>query len=221
MIKAVIFDLDGVLVHTDRFHFMAWKRLADELNIPFDEVFNQRLRGLSRMDSLDEILKISNKLYSVTEKNLLAERKNSTYKSLIANMTPSDVTQEVLNTLEVLRQRRLYLAVGSSSKNAYFILEKTGLYPCFDAVADGTMIAHAKPDPEVFLKAAGLLGVAPGEAVVVEDARAGIMAAKTGGFMAIAVGEARSCKLADAALDRFLDLPELLTCFKHFKIKKT
>ena len=213
MIKAVIFDLDGVLVHTDQFHYIAWKYLADDLNIPFDETINQRLRGLSRMDSLNEILKISNKLYAASEKDLLVERKNSTYKSLIANMTSSDVTAEVLNTLEVLRRRGLHLAVGSSSKNARFILERTQLCPCFEAVVDGTMIAHAKPDPEVFLKAAAFLGVAPGEAVVVEDAHAGVMAAKAGGFIAIAFGEARSYELADATLDRFSDLPNLLTGF--------
>lgn len=213
MIKAVIFDLDGVLVHTDRFHYMAWQRLADELNIPFDEALNRRLRGLSRMDSLSEILKNSSRSYSDEEKDLLAEQKNSTYKSLIARMTPSDVAREVLRTLEGLKKQGLRLGVGSSSKNARFILERTGLCRYFDAVSDGNMIAQAKPDPEVFLKAAALLGVAPDEAAVVEDAHAGITAAKAGGFFAIAVNDAVSCGQADAVLNRFSDLPACLARF--------
>lgn len=194
MIKAVIFDLDGVLVHTERFHYRAWKQPADELAIPFDETYNQRLRGISRMDSLEYILKNSNQLYSPQQKIQLAEKKNDTYKALIAHMTTADVEQEVLRTLETLKKKGLRLGVGSS-KNTRFILEKTSLSPYFDAVVDGTMIEKAKPDPEVFIKAAVLLGVAPNDAVVVEDAPAGIAAAKAGGFIAFAVGDAVSSAL--------------------------
>lgn len=213
MIKAVIFDLDGVLVHTDQFHYRAWKELADELAIPFDEVSNQRLRGISRMDSLEYILKNSNQSYSAKQKIHLAERKNDTYKALIAHMTTEDVAPEVLQTLEALKQKGLRLGVGSSSKNARFILERTGLSSYFDAIVDGTMIVKAKPDPEVFLKTAALLGIAPNNAVVVEDAKAGIEAAKAGGFIALAVGDAVSSVLADAVLYHFSDLPICLAQF--------
>ncbi len=213
MIKAVIFDLDGVLVHTDRFHYLAWKALAGELSVPFDEEFNRRLRGLSRMDSLGEILKSANRPYSSEEKNRLAAQKNDAYKALIACMTPADVAPAVLRTLKTLRRQGLRLGVGSSSQNARFILERTGLGACFDAVADGTMITRAKPDPEVFLKAAALLGVSPGETAVVEDAQAGITAAKAGGFIAVAVGDAIACGLADASLAHFADLPACLARF--------
>lgn len=210
MIKAVIFDLDGVLVHTDQFHYQAWKVLADALDIPFDAIFNQRLRGLSRMDSLEEILKSVNRPYSPEEKNRLAAQKNEAYKALIARMTPADVSREVLDTLKTLKEQGMRLGVGSSSQNARFILERTELEHFFDAVADGTMITRAKPDPEVFLKAAALLGVAPDEAMVIEDAQAGIAAAKAGGFVAVAVGDAIACGLADAALICFSDLPACL-----------
>lgn len=213
MIKAIIFDLDGVLVHTDQFHYQAWKALAEELNIPFDKAFNQRLRGLSRMDSLEEILKSVDRSYSFEEKNRLAAQKNATYKALIARMTPADVSPAVLDTLKTLRRQGPRLGVGSSSQNARFILERTGLETFFDAVADGTMITRAKPDPEVFLKAAALLGVAPDEAMVIEDAQAGIAAAKAGGFIAVAVGDAMACGLADAALACFSDLPACLAQF--------
>lgn len=215
MIKAVIFDLDGVLVHTDWFHYRAWKQLADELAIPFDEACNQRLRGISRMDSLEYILKNSNLLYSPQQKIQLAEKKNDTYKALIAHMTTADVEQEVLRTLETLKKKGLRLGVGSSSKNARFILDRTGLSPYFHAVVDGTMIEKAKPDPEVFIKAAALLGVAPKDAVVVEDAPAGIAAAKAGGFIAFAVGDAISSALSDAVLYHFSDLP---ICLSNFNI---
>lgn len=213
MIKAIIFDLDGVLVHTDRFHYRAWKKLADELAIPFDEVTNQRLRGISRMDSLEFILKNSNQSYSAHQKIQLAEKKNDTYKALIAHMTTEDVAQEVLDTLETLIQKGFRLGVGSSSKNARFILERTGLSSYFDAVVDGTMIVKAKPDPEVFLKAAALLGIEPNNACVVEDAMAGIEAAKAGGFIALAIGDAVSSALADDTLSRFSDLSVCLECF--------
>lgn len=211
MIKAVIFDLDGVLVHTDCFHYIAWKKLADELEIPFDEERNRSLRGLSRIDSLREILKSSDKKYSKEQEKLFAKIKNATYKSLIKQMTPSDVDQDVLSALDVLNNCGIRLAVGSSSQNAMTILSMTELCKYFDAVVDGTMIAHAKPDPEVFLKAAELLKVTPNEAIVVEDAHSGIKAAHAGGFTSLAVGDAVSCEIADYALSCFSDLPKIVS----------
>lgn len=180
--KAIIFDLDGVICHTDQYHFQAWKQLADWLSIPFNEQDNDRLRGVSRMESLNIILEKSSRIYSEQEKLAFAEEKNEYYKKLLIQMTPSDLPEGVLETLQELRSRGLLLGIGSSSKNTKLILSRLGLADFFDAVADGTEISHSKPDPEVFLLAAEKLGVSPAESLVVEDADAGIEAAKAGGF---------------------------------------
>ena len=180
--KAIIFDLDGVICHTDQYHFQAWKQLADRLGIPFNEQDNDRLRGVSRMESLNIILEKSSRIYSEQEKLAFAEEKNEYYKKLLIQMMPSDLPEGVLETLQELRSRGLLLGIGSSSKNTKLILSRLGLADFFDAVADGTEISHSKPDPEVFLLAAEKLGVSPAESLVVEDADAGIEAAKAGGF---------------------------------------
>jgi multiple sugar transport system ATP-binding protein len=210
MIKAVIFDLDGVLVFTDHYHYLAWKAIADEEGIPFDESINNRLRGVSRMASLDIILEKSRKKYTEKEKADMAEKKNSLYRSYLEKMKPSDVREEVIRTLAELKKRGFLLGVGSSSKNAKFILEKTGLGKFFDAVSDGTMISHSKPNPEVFLKAASMLGISPKEAAVVEDAYAGIEAAKNGGFTAFGIGEASHDEEADYPLSSIGGIPPIL-----------
>ncbi len=205
--QAVIFDLDGVLVHTDRFHYLAWKALADEKGIYFDEEINQRLRGVSRMESLEIILeRYEGAPLSLEEKEKMAEKKNGIYREYLSGMTPSDVTEEVRDTLDKLRDRGYKLAVGSSSKNTGFILEKTELRDYFDAVSDGTMIKRTKPDPEVFLLAAGLLNTEPAKCLVVEDADAGIEAGKAGGMITAAYGEATKSKKADYNLNNFSDL---------------
>ena len=209
--KAVIFDLDGVLVHTDTFHYRAWKQTADEIGVPFDERVNERLRGVSRMDSLEIILERSPKFFSAAEKQELAERKNARYRRLLQGMTPADVTDEVRRTLALLGQT-YRLAVGSSSRNARLILERTHLATAFDAVCDGTQIVRSKPDPEVFLKAARLLAVPPAECAVVEDAEAGLRAARAAGMMAVAYGSGTAFR-ADAALRAFADLPAVLRAF--------
>ncbi len=205
--EAVIFDLDGVLVHTDRFHYLAWKQLSDEKGIYFDEEINQRLRGVSRMESLEIILeRYEGEPLSKEEKEEMAAKKNGIYREYLSGMTPADVTDEVRDTLKKLRERGLALAVGSSSKNTGFILEKTGLRDYFDAVSDGTMITRTKPDPEVFLLAAKLVGKAPEKCLVIEDAEAGIEAGKAGGMMTAAYGEAVKCGKADYNLERFSDI---------------
>lgn len=180
--KAIIFDLDGVICHTDQYHFQAWKQLADRLGIPFNEQDNDRLRGVSRMESLNIILEKSSRIYSEQEKLAFAEEKNEYYKNLLIQMTSSDLPEGVLETLQELRSHGLLLGIGSSSKNTKLILSRLGLADFFDAVADGTEISHSKPDPEVFLLAAEKLGVSPAKSLVVEDADAGIEAAKAGGF---------------------------------------
>ena len=206
-IKGIIFDLDGVIVFTDQFHYRAWKQIADGLGIYFDETINHRLRGVSRMESLEIILEnYHGKELCRQEKEQLAEQKNEIYIRLLAQMTPADVTAEVRETLAALRAGGYRLAIGSSSRNAKFILEKTGLTEAFDAVSDGTNIMHSKPDSEVFLKAAEFLGLPPEACMVVEDAEAGIQAAKAGGMYAVGIGEAANCAQADAALHTLSDL---------------
>ena len=189
-IKAVIFDLDGVIVSTDEHHFQAWKQLADEERIPFDRKDNERLRGVSRMESLEIILEKSSKTYSAAEKQTMARRKNDIYRELLRGLSPSDVLPGVTSTLQVLRERGLKIAIGSSSKNVVPILRAIGLADVFDAVADGNHISRSKPDPEVFRLAAQRMGVSSEQCLVVEDADAGVEAALAAGMSVLAVGSA-------------------------------
>lgn len=189
-IKGIIFDLDGVICFTDRYHYQAWKQMADEIGIYFDEKINNRLRGISRLESLDIILEKSEKSYTAEEKHKLAEYKNEIYKKLLISMSPADLSNEVRDTLNELRRRGYKLAIGSSSKNTGLILHQIGLEGYFDAVSDGTNISRSKPDPEVFLKAAEMLEMEPEDCLVVEDALAGIQAAAAGHFQSAGIGEA-------------------------------
>lgn len=204
--KGIIFDLDGVICHTDHYHYQAWKKLADRLGIYFDEEINNRLRGVSRMESLEIILERSDKKYTEKEKEAFATEKNETYKELLKQMTPKELSLEVKDTLDQLRKRGIALAIGSSSKNAGFILERLGLGDFFDAVSDGNHISHSKPDPEVFLKAAEFLHLQASECLVVEDAEAGLMAAKNGGMDSAAIGDAVKSDLPQYKLNTFSDL---------------
>lgn len=188
--KGIIFDLDGVLCSTDRYHYLAWKQTAEEVGAPFDENINMKLRGVSRMESLEIILSGSKKTFDAAEKERLAAEKNDRYRKLLAQMFPADMSAEVRNTLTALHDAGLKLAVGSSSKNAAFILERLDAAHYFDAICDGTMIQHSKPDPEVFVKAAGMLGLEPADCLVVEDAAAGLEAAHAGGMDCAIVGTA-------------------------------
>lgn len=204
--NAVIFDLDGVLCSTDMYHYQAWKVLADSLGIPFDEEVNKRLRGVSRMASLEIILEKSTVSYTEEEKVRFATQKNDVYKDLLRNMTPADVSEDVRYTLEKLHEGGVKLAVGSSSKNTPFILERTDMRRYFDAVSDGNNITHSKPDPEVFLKAAEMVGEKPGNCMIVEDAEAGIEAGVNGGFTTASIGDARDKGLGDYKLQKLSDL---------------
>lgn len=207
--KAIIFDLDGVICFTDRYHYMAWKKMADEIGVYFDEKINNRLRGVSRMESLEIILEKSEKTYSEEEKQQLVTRKNETYVSLIQNMSEKNLSTEVKETLDALRSREYLLAIGSSSKNTKLILDRLGLNHYFDAISDGTNIQKSKPDPEVFLKAAEFLGVNPEDCLVVEDARAGIDAAVAGGFDSAGLSEAAEYERTTYPLKYFSDLKEI------------
>lgn len=204
--SAVIFDLDGVLCFTDKYHYKAWKALADELGIYFDEKINDRLRGVSRMASLEIILERAGKTYTEDEKKAFASKKNALYRQLLEEMTPADISGEVRQTLTAMREKGIKLAIGSSSRNAPLILEKTRMRSYFDAVSDGNNITHSKPDPEVFLKAAMFLGEDPRNCLVVEDAVAGIDAGVAGGFDTAGLGEASKYEETKYRLSCFTDL---------------
>ena len=206
MIKAVIFDLDGVICSTDEYHYQAWKSIADEEGIYFDREINQRLRGVSRMESLNIILERASKKYNEEEKIALATKKNNVYRSLLSNMSPKDVTIDTVDTLKKLKENNIIIAIGSSSKNTKYILERIGLYGLFDTISDGTMIQRSKPDPEVFLLASEKIGVPPSECIVVEDAMAGIEAADRGGFIPAAIGDATRSSKARIRIDKISDL---------------
>lgn len=210
MIKGIVFDLDGVLVFTDKLHYQAWKRLCDEEGYQFDEDVNLKLRGVSRMDSLRIILKHNNVTLDEAKEAELAERKNGYYVELLQSFSPKDVKEEDVQALRALKAKGILLGVGSSSKNAPFILKRTGLDKEFDVIVDGSMISKTKPDPEVFLKAAELLGLESSECMVVEDAEAGIEAANNGNFYSVAIGPATSLDTPNNKIERISDLLNIL-----------
>ena len=206
MIKCIIFDLDGVIVSTDNLHYKAWKKMAKRELIPFDEEVNNSLRGVSRMKSLDIILRKSAREYTDKEKNELAEFKNDIYKNSLDTLSPSDILPGIKKLLDDLKKLGFKISIGSSSKNAKTILDKIGLTDIFDAISDGTNITKSKPDPEVFIKAAEMLGLKNEECAVVEDAHSGIIAAKACGMLAFATGDAKTCLKKDFDLEIMLEI---------------
>jgi beta-phosphoglucomutase len=204
--KAIIFDLDGVICHTDQYHYLAWKQIAAELGVYFDENINNRLRGVSRMESFEIILESYKGSLTTEEKHYYTNKKNELYRNLLKNMTPGDVSPQVLETLNQIRSQGILMAIGSSSKNARFILKQIGLDNYFDAVADGTDITRSKPDPEVFLKASEYLHIEPGLCLVVEDAKSGIEAARAANMDCAAIGDGARYNLAQYNLKSFSDL---------------
>lgn len=206
MIKAVIFDLDGVIVSTDHLHYLAWKQMADQEQIYFDEHINHQLRGVSRLASLEIILKKSKKIYTDQEKLELATYKNNVYQSLLKDLSKDDILPHAVETIKALKEKHIKIAIGSSSKNTPIILKQIGLSDMFDGIADGNDITHSKPDPEVFLLAAQKVNIDSHYCMVVEDAEAGIKAAKSAGMFAFAVGDAKKSRLADATSDDLLDI---------------
>ena len=208
--RGLILDLDGVLVNTDEYHYEAWKETADRLGIYFDRIINNRLRGVSRRESLEIILERYEGELSEYKKKEVLGNKNGIYLSLLREMSPKDLDKSVLDTLHKLRDKGLKLSIGSSSKNARVILEKIGLGDFFDAISDGNNITNSKPDPEVFLKAAAMIGLIPSECLVVEDAIAGVEAAKAGGFACAAIGDALKSNLPEYKLSKFSDLLKIV-----------
>lgn len=206
MITAVIFDLDGVLVTTDDSHYEAWKQMADEEGIYFDREINQRLRGVSRMESLEIILERATKSYTPEEKTALATRKNQYYVQLIKQLTSAALLPGALETVHALRDLGIKTAIGSSSKNAPTILKQVGIANLFDAVADGNQIQRSKPAPDVFLLAAELLAIPAAQCLVVEDADAGVEAGLAAGMQVLAVGAAAANKTAHLRADTLKDI---------------
>lgn len=206
MIEAVIFDLDGVIVTTDNFHYLAWKKIADKENIYFDELINNRLRGVSRRESLEIILERAHKEYSEEEKLALMEEKNNYYLNFLTTLNKDDILPNVLEVINSLKAKNIKIAIGSSSRNAKFILNQIGLLNTFDAISDGNDITKSKPDPEVFLVAAKKLNVSPANCIVIEDAISGIEAAKNAGMLAVGIGDATNSDLCDVKINNIIEI---------------
>ena len=211
MIKGIIFDLDGVIVSTDELHYKAWKEIADSQNIYFDHSINDSLRGVSRSDSLDIILKQSDKRYSSDEKLKLMNDKNNIYLNSLEDLGIENVLPNVLKTLKILKEKGYKLAIGSSSRNAKRILNKIRLIDFFDAISDGTNIIMSKPNPEVFEKAAEMLNLKPEECIVVEDAISGIDAANAAKMLSVGIGDAANYELTK---EKIKDISEILQILK-------
>ena len=201
-----IFDLDGVLVDTAKYHFLAWKKLADQLDIPFTEEDNERLKGVSRIKSLDILLSLGNKSYSEDERNKFMEQKNKEYVRYISQMDEREILPGVIELLNQLKDRKLKIALGSASKNSGLILKNTKLQDYFDVIVDGNDVLKAKPDPEVFLLGAKRIGIPASQCIVFEDAYAVIEAAKKAVMLAIGVGNRKSLAHADVLVETLENL---------------
>lgn len=213
MITAVIFDLDGVIIHTDKYHYLAWKTIADELGLSFDEEMNHLLRGVSRMESMNIILEQNKVTLSDEKKEELTEKKNTVYRHYLQNLSEKDLDKEVYNTLISLKNKGIKIAIGSSSKNAKLILEQIGIIELFDTISDGTNISNSKPDPEVFLIAASNMSEKQGDCLVIEDANVGIEAGKRGGFLTASIGNSIETGYGDYHLETFSELKQI--CEKY------
>lgn len=208
MIKGFVFDLDGVLTDTAEYHYLAWQELGEKIGISFDREFNEQLKGISRMDSLERILAYGHKsnLYSEEKKMILADEKNEDYKKLITQITPADLLPGIPELLNEIKTSEIKLALASASKNGPVILERLGIADLFDTVVDPATLKKGKPDPEIFIKGAEQLGLRPEECVGVEDAEAGIEAINVAGMFSVGVGNEPSMKAADLFVASTADL---------------
>ena len=200
--EAVIFDLDGVITDTAEYHYLAWKQLGEDLGIPFDREFNETLKGVSRMDSLERILALGGRPndFSEEEKVALATKKNEHYVQLIQNVSPADILPGIEQLLQALQNEGYKIAMASASKNAFAVTDSLGLSDYFDHIVDAAKVVNSKPDPEVFLKAAKAIGVRPDRCIGIEDAVAGVTAIKAAEMYAIAVGTDERLNHADTVL---------------------
>ncbi len=202
MIRGFLFDLDGVLVDTAQYHFLAWQRMASELGIHFGEAENEQLKGVSRAESLNRILAWGGKTLSDAKKQHLMTLKNEWYLELVRGMPANDYLPGAHEFLVASRAAGIKVALGSASKNAPLILERLGWMPLFDALVDGNVVTASKPDPEVFLEGARRLGLQPEECVVFEDSEAGVEAARRGGMKVVGIGQGLDADLLVTGLDR-------------------
>jgi len=208
---ACIFDLDGVIVETSDAHFKAWQRLAESLGISFGEEFNEQLKGVSRRKSIEKILALDDRQLPEEEIQRLMDKKNSWYQDSIAELTPDDILEGVPVFLESLQEMEIPLGIGSSSKNAQFIIDYLQLNDTFEVIVDGTKVENTKPDPEVFLKGAKALQADPSSTIVFEDAASGVEAANNGNFISVGVGSAEYLGDANLVIPNFIGLtPEKL-----------
>ncbi len=214
MKKGLVFDLDGVITDTAKFHYQAWKALADSIGIAIDLQFNEQLKGISRMDSLDRILVHGGKEndYSAAEKEAMAADKNANYVKLLDALTPDDLLPGVKNFLDQAKELNIPCSLASASKNAPFILKKLGVYDYFDAIVDPASLKKGKPNPEIFIKAAQLINLEPSEAIGFEDAQAGIAGIKEAGMYAVGVEGSEPLTQADMTIKSFeeLNIQELM-----------
>ncbi len=214
--KCFIFDLDGVIVDTAKYHFLAWKNLANSIGIDFSHAQNEQLKGVSRKRSLEKILGWGNQTLSDIDFHSLMEKKNSEYLNYITTMDRSELLPEVERTIHFLIEMNQYVTLGSASKNARPILEKTNLIEAFDAIVDGNDISEAKPNPEVFLKAAQLTNTQPNHCIVFEDSVAGIQAANAAGMISIGIGNE---SVLNEAVHNFTNFTEISNSFLEELIK--
>jgi len=208
MKKAFLFDLDGVIVDTAKYHFLAWQKIAQELKINFTHEHNELLKGVSRVRSLDIILELGNVQASQEDKDKWLIQKNEDYLSYLVDMDESEILPGVFKILQLLKDKNQGIALGSASKNARPILEKTGIISYFDVIVDGNDVTNAKPDPEVFLKAAQLLGIDPKKAIVFEDSVAGIQAANIAEMVSVGIGDETILHEAQYIFKNFNEIDE-------------
>lgn len=205
-ITACIFDLDGVIVDTAKYHYQAWLKLAKQLDIPFNEAENEKMKGISRMDSLEMMLALGDKKYSDIDKQKYCAAKNTWYLDLVTDMDKSEVLPGIVDFIAQLKEEKIKIALGSASKNARKILHLVGLTESFDAIVDGNDVIKSKPDPEVFLNGAALLGSKPEETIVFEDSAKGIDAAIAGSFKTVGIGQDVHLGHADTVVENLVGL---------------
>lgn len=217
-LNAFIFDLDGVITDTAEYHYLAWKALGEELDIPFTREFNEELKGISRMDSLEKILVLGGRQDDFTEEEKinLAEKKNIHYCRLIEGITPKDILPGIKELIAVIKAKNLKVGLASVSKNAFTVMDRLGLTESFDTIVDAAKIKKSKPDPEIFLTAASQLGVEPDECIGVEDAAAGVDSIKGSGMFAVGIGSSTTLAKADLIFEQtdLINFEEILSAYE-------
>jgi beta-phosphoglucomutase len=205
-ISACLFDLDGVIVETDKYHFLAWSVLAKELDIPFDQNDNERLKGVSRMASLDIVLGLGHISMNTYQKSSLAQKKNDIYRAYLSELSEKSILPGVVDLIETLKLNDIKIGIGSSSKNANLILNQVGLINQFDTIVDGSMVKNSKPEPDIFLLGAKKLNIKPEACLVIEDAAAGVLAAKAANMLCVGVGTENQLHEADLIVSNLTQL---------------